>query len=64
MSNSQTTTESCQPGHALVLQPAGHGLCKLACACGGLLEPKPDTEEAHRERHHRHLTEIQADSTS
>ncbi|MFE8941021.1 hypothetical protein ACFYNX_26495 [Streptomyces sp. NPDC007872] len=63
MSNNQTTIESRQPGHALVLQPGGHGLFKLACACGGLLEPMPDTEEAHRERHHRHLTEIPTNST-
>ncbi|MFE0775595.1 hypothetical protein [Streptomyces sp. NPDC058861] len=64
MSNSQATTETHQPGHAIVLQPAGQGLCKLACACGELLEPTPDTEEAHRARHHRHLTEVQADSTT
>ncbi|MFD4247554.1 hypothetical protein ACFWP3_39115 [Streptomyces sp. NPDC058525] len=63
MSNSPATTETSQPGHTLVLQPAGSGLYKLACACGGLLEPTPDTADAHRARHDEHLQELQADGT-
>ncbi|MEU6070614.1 hypothetical protein ABZ864_40785 [Streptomyces sp. NPDC047082] len=55
------SSEQLQPGHALILEPGTEGTCRLACACGGLIEPQPASQAAQLARHQAHLSELLAE---
>lgn len=48
-------------GHGIILEPH-EGPTSVACTCGGLLEPKPDTKSAQLARFEAHQEEARRES--
>ncbi|MFH8257849.1 hypothetical protein [Streptomyces roseolus] len=50
------------PGHSPIMEPPEGPDSALACTCGGLLVPKPDTQAAQKVVFDLHLEEVRRES--